>query len=196
MKNRTSDDRCVLAERTQLKRLYWETPTEIRRVVTSRASKYLPTALDDRKFFYTIGYRYLEEYGTPELRAASSPIIVARQTFGYDSPGQDWIALNPAIALGLGWKLAKEGLFRWTDEDGNIMVESIWWVDGPLGYPPPRFDDEVGEGWLVLASESALEQIAAKCGSIRRLIAVEREYQPRRGETVHREGHASEELGR
>jgi len=36
------------------------------------------------------------------------------------------------------------------------MVESIWWVEGLLEQSFPRYDNEVGEGWLVLARPEAL----------------------------------------
>ena len=37
------------------------------------------------------------------------------------------------------------------------MVESIWWMDGrPTLLDDGLAEDEVGEGWLVLASEHAL----------------------------------------
>ena len=39
------------------------------------------------------------------------------------------------------------------------MVESIWWTDSLVGQAPPHFDDEVGEGWLVVASQVAWDTI-------------------------------------
>ena len=38
------------------------------------------------------------------------------------------------------------------------MVESIWWTDGISDFTPPLWD-EVGEGWQVIGSESAMNQI-------------------------------------
>jgi hypothetical protein len=41
------------------------------------------------------------------------------------------------------------------------MVESVWWVDGLVDESPPHFEDEVGEGWLVVASAEAVSAIEA-----------------------------------
>jgi hypothetical protein len=38
------------------------------------------------------------------------------------------------------------------------MVESHWWVDGLLGMQPYE-DVEVGEGWLITASDEAWEAL-------------------------------------
>jgi hypothetical protein len=59
----------------------------------------------------------------------------------------------------LGWKLSSEGLFRWLDKTGAIAVESLWWKDGPIRRLPPRFDDVCSEGWLVVLSNNAADDI-------------------------------------
>jgi hypothetical protein len=59
----------------------------------------------------------------------------------------EWLALNPLVAASRGWQLSKDGLFRWVDANGCIMVESVWWRDGRLGRHPPR-QNVCAEGWL------------------------------------------------
>ncbi len=105
-------------------------------------------------------------------------LAIRNLDYGYDSPGSDWIALNPSIAFELGWSRDGDGLFRWLDEDGRVMVESFWWTDGTVEFDHPGYGPhQVGSGWLVVASEQAYRQIA------------ERYSRPSRGAIVVRESH-------
>jgi hypothetical protein len=54
------------------------------------------------------------------------------------------------------------------------MVESVWWADGGLARTYPLSNEAVGEGWLVLATEEALEQISGAYGTLRRVLMAER----------------------
>lgn len=76
---------------------------------------------------------------------------------------QVWIAFNPIIATILGWKPSEEGYFAWVDEDGNKMVESIFWQMGNI-YDCNRSNAETGEGWYVLMSSKALDELMAYGG--------------------------------
>ena len=71
---------------------------------------------------------------------------------------QNWIAFNPALAFYLGWMPADNGSFAWNDANGNRMVESIYWKSGNVEYRH-RSNHETGDGWYVLASQSALEAL-------------------------------------
>lgn len=74
------------------------------------------------------------------------------------SRNQIWLAFNPACAKMLGWRLSKDGMFVWVDTSGNKMVESVYWESGNTFYRN-RSNQEVGDGWLVLASEQAIEAL-------------------------------------
>ena len=65
------------------------------------------------------------------------------------------------------------GLFRWVDGEGKIMVESIWWRDGLLDQFKPSFE-EVGEGWLILASDDAMNSIKSQYKQLKRRVNIER----------------------
>lgn len=90
--------------------------------------------------------------------------------------GTEWLAFNPAFAMSLDWSLSDEGLFRWVDAEGKIMVESIWWQDGPMDRQPPRSDEVTGEGWLVVASPDAQLSILHRFPSITIRRAVKRSF--------------------
>lgn len=85
-------------------------------------------------------------------------IIIRDGYFGNNRMKQRWIAINPTLAYSLGWHPDADGYFAWTDENGKKMVESVYWQNGNVNYHG-RDSIEMGEGWYVLASEDALEQL-------------------------------------
>jgi hypothetical protein len=103
--------------------------------------------------------------------------------------------LNPTIGSRLGWSVAGDGLFRWVNNAGQTMVESIWWTDGLVGQAPPHFDDEVGEGWLVVASQVAWDTITSQLGTLKRMVHVERSFYDK-GERLQSDMHAERMLDR
>ncbi len=144
----------VLAERTTLQRLNWGRPTETRLSVVRRRQD----DIDPQEFFELVRNRVVADYRQSDGAASDGPLITKNFAYGFDSPADDWLAINPDIARRLGWQLDTEGLFRWLNGAGEIMVETLWWMDGLLGLQPYD-DDEVGEGWLVTASEEAWRQL-------------------------------------
>lgn len=150
--------RVVLGEVTRLKALEWSVPTETRiSVVGAKALK----ALDAEHPFERVFDVPKDSYAgaAPRKRNADNPVIVRNQWLGSDTDGTDWIALNPEIAKSLGWKLAPDGLFRWVNGSGEVMVETVWWKDGCIELGPYEQDTEVGEGFLVVATPGAAEEI-------------------------------------
>lgn len=73
-------------------------------------------------------------------------------------PQYRWVAFNADVARYLGWVASPTEPFRWDDPQGALMVRSIYWKDGWIWLEPPRFES-LGEGWIVVASESAVERI-------------------------------------
>jgi hypothetical protein len=143
----------LLAEETRLKRLEWEHSTEIRRSLVHVSDD--PT--DPESFFPLVNDRFAGEYWRV-ARASNKTLVTKNFGRGFDSPGDSWLAFNPGIAREIGWHPADEGLFRWIDADGAVMVESRWWYDGIMDLQPYE-RDEVGEGWLVVASKEAYKLI-------------------------------------
>lgn len=148
----------VLAELTRIRHLSWETPTELRFGMLCHPNWPLSNSLQEASNFFLYNYRWsAEDY--PDLDVPNHPTMVL-----YGNPravelgGREWLAFNPKIALHLGWKPCTSGVFRWKDREGITTVESIWWKDGPLDRQPPR-SDTCSEGWLVVATEAAFEEI-------------------------------------
>lgn len=176
--SRADDDIVILAENTELKRLEWKSPTEIRQSVTclSGTPKLEPEHHEQEEIFQSIFRGLVSEY--PELQTETNDhsIVLRNNPRIYDSPGGEWLALNPKVGNSLGWNLSEEGFFRWVNGEGEIMVESVWWMDGNINQGPPHFDDEVGEGWLVLASKEAFNSIKSTFGSPCKKIRLERSF--------------------
>ncbi|AKB57703.1 hypothetical protein [Methanosarcina barkeri] len=172
------DDIVILAENTELKCLEWKTPTEIRQSVTclSGTPKLESEHNEQEEIFQSIFRGFVSEY--PELQTETNDhsIVLRNNPRIYDSPGGEWLALNPKVGNSLGWNLSEEGFFRWVNGEGEIMVESVWWMDGNINQGPPHFDDEVGEGWLVLASKEAFNSIKSTFGPPCKKIRLERSF--------------------
>jgi hypothetical protein len=88
-----------------------------------------------------------DDYASSTNEPHSTSLVVRNIACGFETPGDGWIALHPWIGRELGWHLDGSGLFRWLDDNGNRMVETIWWVDGTLAQCEHAYErDEVGEG--------------------------------------------------
>ena len=108
--------------------------------------------------FYMVHNIRMSEYDKIDSKIDDSNLIIQNSVLFNETRCTNWIAFNPKIAKELEWKLSKDGLFRWIDVTGKTMVESIWWVDGLIDHRSLHFCD-VGEGWVVVASTNAFEQI-------------------------------------
>ena len=69
-----------------------------------------------------------------------------------------WLALNVKVARQLGWRPSVSDPFGWIGAKGEIKVRSIYWRDGGIGVRELGAD-VVGEGWCLLASDSAVEEL-------------------------------------
>lgn len=178
----TADGRIVLAEKTLLKNLDWNVPTEERRSVV-RFSRYPNGEPGNEPVLLRLVGKLYDEYAT--LISDERHLIVRHGAFmRYLSPGEKWLALNPTVARRLGWSTSGEGMFAWKDETGRTAVESIWWQDSNPNHSPPELRSEVGEGWLVLATKRALSQITRTYGPMTRSVFVTRERNEEREGTL------------
>ena len=166
-------DKIVLGEATRLKALDWSTAAETR--ISVLADREL-TALDPEHPFERVFDVLQKLYVTasPLKPDPANLIVVRNQWLGSDTDGTNWIALNPTVANRLGWSLAPDGLFRWLNASGEIMVETVWWKDGSIERGPYERDTEVGDGFLVLASATAADEILALLQNPTRFFLVQR----------------------
>lgn len=177
--NNLDDGFVVLGELSRFKEWSWETPTEWRLSMGCHPDQPSPTDTDEinaLNFFPFSSFWRAKDY--PVLSGAENePSLVVYGSHRQVLIGAiDWLAIHPSVAMSLDWRLAEDGLFRWVDENGAIMVESRWWQDGPLGRQPPRSREITGEGWLVVASPVAISIIIENIKPLSILRAVKRTY--------------------
>jgi hypothetical protein len=163
------EGRAVLGEMTKVRHLSWELPTE--RVEASLVPSSLPLTGKGGAFAMLRGVT-VQRYAV--VRRELDGLMVRNEYRGHDSDGAQWLALNPEVGRALGWRLSQEGLFRWVDTAKETMVETLWWRDGTTEHQPPHFDDDVGEGWVVLASVGGRRALEERFGTLQRLIRLTR----------------------
>lgn len=149
---KTTDNKIILAELSLLKSLDDGRATEIRQSFISSEE-----SCNKKRFYFFEGgvyNSYLHEY----LNCGEDELILFNYCQTFDTR-KHWLAINPQICIRVGWTLATEGNFRWVDPSDNIMVESIYWLDGNYQNYERLLYSETGYGWYVLASEAALEII-------------------------------------
>ncbi len=69
-----------------------------------------------------------------------------------------WIALNPAFAAFLNLSPCSEGYFAWQNDDGEKVVESIYWQSGNIN-GSARDNYEASEGWMVVMQKELFEAL-------------------------------------
>ncbi len=177
MPERFLDGRIVLAELTRICHLDWEMPTEYRFSMLCHPDRSLPEELRDAyQFFPYKSYWSAEDY-PPFINSREPAIAIYGNPRTIELGGQEWLALNPTLALHLGWKSSNTAMFQWEDTEGCTTAESMYWKDGPIKRLPPR-DDECSEGWIVLASVDAQEKVKSilrpivRCKVVIRIINI------------------------
>ena len=167
---RMFDDRIVLGEWTRLKYLDDETPNEERiSIIRAVESRDLWKEFDIRtghcpfaRFVKCQVGEYLALDATPDH------LIISGEAYGFDTPGSPWIAFNPYVARVLGWHLLEDGWFRWANQSGDLVAESLWWNDGPVHQHSEYVRSEVGYGWLVLVTEQGFKEVSQFTGQLSR----------------------------
>lgn len=168
-------DQFVIGESTLQKGFTWERSTETYQM---QLSVDVPTndEEDDDGVFGSVYHQLSENYHA--MRPVGPYFIVVRNhrfhQFDYKSR---WLALNPAAAKRLGWKPDPSKLFAWQSPQGQPMVESVYWANGNVGTWPYHSNSEAGEGWLVLASSAALQQLGSLSDRLVMVKKVTREQQ-------------------
>ena len=96
--------------------------------------------------------------------ALNRSLLIRAHSQRVEIGGASWLALNPVVGMGLGWSRSNQGLFRWVNQDEELMVETEWWRTGRLNRHAPA-DGVRAEGWIVKASRSGFEELQASWSS-------------------------------
>ena len=152
------DNRCILAEYIKVKSLSDGRATEIRKSFISADN-----SVNEKEYHFFDSELYncfLEEYLTSE----EAELILHNYANTFD-PRRRWLAINPKICFEASWALSEEGIFRWINDKGETMVESLFWMDGNTQNYERLFDTQTGYGWIVVASLEAAQLIHPIVGS-------------------------------
>lgn len=154
------DEFYVIAESTTIRGLGWELESEERNAFLSKFSV-KESDLKEHSYSFEILYdTLLEDYLYQDV-TNKDLILFNAHKFTHRCPEKilNWLAFNPEIAIQLGWSYDEEGLFKWVDKNGKVMVESIYWTNGNSCLKPPHLKSESGSGWIILASKPAFNQL-------------------------------------
>lgn len=145
----------IIAEYNLVRNLDWGSPAEEYMYQVAVNDK-----LDNKEnyIFSSVFHQLSSNYH--HIRGAGHTIIIIRErSFNrLDTKKSNWIAINPALARHLSWIPEPTKLFAWKNSKGELMAESIYWSNGNI-HMNSRKDTEVGEGWFVVVSESAFQEI-------------------------------------
>lgn len=154
----TQQETVIFGEYTRVKTLEWETPTVIRQSLICSEE----FALEDgeERFFPRHLIVQIDDYPfkSGEDNAKNATVVWHWEGMS-DSPYEQWAAFNPELARSLNWKPSKDKILGWENECGELMVWSVFWRDGSFAEQPPHFHNEVGEGWVVIGTQNALEKV-------------------------------------
>ena len=160
----------ILGERTTLMRPDWERPREQRyRGILSGPVH----AGDEEDRCASLDALTYEQYlnGNGQRNEQLTVWNQARQLAG---SAYRWVAFNAGIARSIGWVASDVNPFEWHDGSGNLMVKSVLWRDGWIDLKSPHLD-AVAEGWIVLASNAAIQAIIQSVPDASQHLWVQRE---------------------
>ena len=185
--NYDADGWCIVGEYSVLKSLDWGKPEETMLIHLTLDGDL--TFNDNEIPFAKVYNCPMEDYhSTQGLPQAPYIIIINENNFENSGLTADWISFNPSLAHSLGWKPSAKGSFAWEDRHGNLMAESIYWMDGNQGMAPPHIYSESGEGWYVKISIEALtllDNLNSTFFTIRKRIIRERNYEGHRARQIY-----------
>lgn len=148
------ENKNIIGEYSLIKSLEWGIPTEI--YMSQLAIR--DEMSEDYYIYGSVFHRLTKDYYS--INQVGTHIIVIRDQrfFNQFNNKSNWLAFNPALAKHFGWSPNEDKLFGWNDENGELMIESIYWRNGNPDIRPYK-ESDAGEGWFVVASDKALEQI-------------------------------------
>jgi hypothetical protein len=162
----------VIAEKTTLKILDWEVPTETRRSVVCSSDAVAP----QEELLTKIPASQIDAYWDLDVSGKAGPLAIQNEAHMYDTIGANWIGFNPKVARDLGWRPGTESMLSWEDGSGQILAKTIWWADGTIQHYPPALKNEIGEGWLVVVSPEAWEVLKRRFTTLVRVGRIERQF--------------------
>jgi hypothetical protein len=178
LKLNTDENLIILGESTHLRRLENDWPEEDRFSLFRACSPLVfwdkKNPHDDEIPFSDVFMVNISGYENI-LNIPEKEIVIAHKGYRYQTNKANWIGLNPRVGYDMGWKLAKNGYFRWINDKNEVVVESIYWEDGSVDSFSRYDHTEVGYGWIVTITKSAYQDLQKKLGKLARGGVINRE---------------------
>ncbi len=105
---------------------------------------------------------------------SGQPLIIKNDGSSFQQYQSDWLAFDPRVAASLGWMRDLSQPGRWRDTKGNMMVKSVWWIDGWWGHGERSFNDTEAIGYGVIATNAGLQGILSGVGAVTRKFDLRR----------------------
>lgn len=151
LKYKQNDDYYILAERSIIEGQGDGNTIEIRQSFLELEKFDIP---ENENIFEQINFKYVSEY--IEADGNSLCLYNWKLTINHRL---NWLAFNPDYAIQLGLILSEDGNFRWVDENGNIVVESIFWKNNSTNNKSRHLHSECGYGWYIIITKSGLDKL-------------------------------------
>lgn len=113
----------------------------------------------DSRYNFFPNQSFISACDYPRFDNDDPSLVVSNYLVRIDHGRTEWLAFNPTIARDLRWVYSEDGLFRWVNKQGEIMAETFFWKNGPVDRRTYQEEDVCSEGWLVLVSPEAVNQI-------------------------------------
>lgn len=108
-----------------------------------------------------------------------------RGTYVHLDTEHDWLALHPIAAAAAGFDTSADDPLTWM-LDGQMAIRSLWWRSGFASWEPYSDEDEVSEGWLVLASDDAVARLRERFPDAKVMWQCVRSWRPKEQDTEER----------
>ena len=93
------------------------------------------------------------------------PLVVENTGYPLHQARANWLAFRPDLAAALAWTPDAHTPGRWHTQEGDLAVESVWWVDGWWGRGDARkSDDTAAEGHAVILSAAGHADVSTAFG--------------------------------
>jgi hypothetical protein len=151
-------DWTVIAEYHKQIVMEWGFPTE-----TYQAYLRMENASGDlhRDFIFgSVLQKFIVDSTDPEgWPSIAYPVAINDHRFITRDVKTTWIGFNPFVAGVLEWEPDGERPLAWRNNEGELMVESIYWKNGNSYLGERVSDCTTGEGWFVQISEKGLQDL-------------------------------------
>jgi hypothetical protein len=145
-------ERYILAEKTLLQGMGHGKAVEIREAFTE-------VQIQINKEYHNIFKSRTEAMIRDYLDIDQAGIIIYNDALS-TLPKSNWLAINPVLGEEMGLNFNSDsGYFRWDDEAGDAVVESVFWQLGDTANKSGHHDSEAGFGWRVMITEEGVKQI-------------------------------------